>query len=66
MNLCIHICVCVSMLMTWFSPSCFSYGTYTHGHFKKLGIPGPKPLPFIGTLLFYRRVSDVELLTLLQ
>ncbi|XP_052023780.1 cytochrome P450 3A13-like isoform X1 [Apodemus sylvaticus] len=36
----------------------YLYGTSTHGHFKKLGIPGPKPLPFIGTLLFYRRVSD--------
>ncbi|XP_052023581.1 cytochrome P450 3A13-like [Apodemus sylvaticus] len=33
----------------------YLYGTSTHGHFKNLGIPGPKPLPFIGTMLFYRR-----------
>ncbi|XP_028611834.1 cytochrome P450 3A11 [Grammomys surdaster] len=29
------------------------YGTRTHGHFKKQGIPGPTPLPFLGTLLNY-------------
>lgn len=31
----------------------YLYGTYTHGLFKKLGIPGPKPLPFVGTALGY-------------
>uniref|UniRef100_A0A8C9DBX7 unspecific monooxygenase n=1 Tax=Panthera leo TaxID=9689 RepID=A0A8C9DBX7_PANLE len=31
------------------------YGTYTRGLFKKLGIPGPKPLPFVGTALGYRQ-----------
>uniref|UniRef100_A0A8C0KRQ3 unspecific monooxygenase n=1 Tax=Canis lupus dingo TaxID=286419 RepID=A0A8C0KRQ3_CANLU len=30
------------------------YGTYTHGIFRKLGIPGPTPLPFVGTALGYR------------
>ncbi|XP_045848583.1 cytochrome P450 3A12-like isoform X2 [Meles meles] len=30
------------------------YGTSTHGLFKKLGIPGPKPLPFVGNILDYR------------
>ncbi|XP_021108186.1 cytochrome P450 3A14 [Heterocephalus glaber] len=33
----------------------YQYGTYHHGLFKKLGIPGPKPLPFFGTLLAYRK-----------
>ncbi|XP_044931008.1 cytochrome P450 3A12 isoform X2 [Mustela putorius furo] len=31
------------------------YGTSTHGLFKKLGIPGPKPRPFVGTALAYRK-----------
>ncbi|XP_063090256.1 cytochrome P450 3A14-like isoform X2 [Cavia porcellus] len=31
----------------------YVYGTYTYGHFKKLGIPGPKPLPFLGNVLSY-------------
>uniref|UniRef100_A0A8I6A8Y2 Cytochrome P450 3A n=1 Tax=Rattus norvegicus TaxID=10116 RepID=A0A8I6A8Y2_RAT len=30
------------------------YGTSTHGNFKKLGISGPKPLPFVGNILAYR------------
>ncbi|XP_024427126.2 cytochrome P450 3A12 [Desmodus rotundus] len=33
----------------------YLYGTHTHGIFKKLGIPGPTPLPFVGTLPCYRR-----------
>lgn len=33
----------------------YLYGTHTHGIFKKLGIPGPTPLPFVGTILGYRR-----------
>ncbi|NWW14971.1 CP3AL protein, partial [Falcunculus frontatus] len=31
------------------------YGTWPFGLFKKLGIPGPKPLPFFGTCLEYRK-----------
>ncbi|CAH7275343.1 LOC101831958 [Phodopus roborovskii] len=30
------------------------YSTYSHGTFKKLGIPGPKPLPLFGTTFNYR------------
>ncbi|NXW03604.1 CP3AL protein, partial [Fregetta grallaria] len=31
------------------------YGTWPFGLFKKLGIPGPRPLPFVGTCLEYRK-----------
>ncbi|NXM74906.1 CP3AO protein, partial [Serilophus lunatus] len=31
------------------------YGTWPYGVFKKLGIPGPRPLPFFGTCLEYRK-----------
>ncbi|XP_032111157.1 cytochrome P450 3A21 [Sapajus apella] len=33
----------------------YLYGTHSHGLFKKLGIPGPTPLPFFGTVLSYRQ-----------
>ncbi|XP_006997398.3 cytochrome P450 3A25 [Peromyscus maniculatus bairdii] len=31
----------------------YIYGTYSHGIFKKLRIPGPKPLPLFGTIHAY-------------
>uniref|UniRef100_UPI0037E8D2E6 cytochrome P450 3A40-like n=1 Tax=Semicossyphus pulcher TaxID=241346 RepID=UPI0037E8D2E6 len=31
------------------------YGYAPYGFFKKIGVPGPKPLPFIGTFLEYRK-----------
>ncbi|NXU56414.1 CP3A9 protein, partial [Turnix velox] len=31
------------------------YGVWPYSFFKKLGIPGPKPLPFFGTCLEYRK-----------
>nr|XP_031532547.1 cytochrome P450 3A29-like [Vicugna pacos] len=33
----------------------YLYGTYSHGRFKKLGIPGPRPLPYFGNVLAYRK-----------
>ncbi|XP_073531744.1 cytochrome P450 3A9-like isoform X1 [Phyllobates terribilis] len=31
------------------------YGIFPYGVLKKLGVPGPNPLPFIGTFLEYRK-----------
>ncbi|KAG7316186.1 hypothetical protein KOW79_021052 [Hemibagrus wyckioides] len=31
------------------------YGYWPYGIFKRLGVPGPKPMPFLGTLLKYRK-----------
>ncbi|XP_007544553.2 cytochrome P450 3A30-like, partial [Poecilia latipinna] len=31
------------------------YAYWPYGTFKKLGISGPKPVPFFGTMLHYRR-----------
>ncbi|XP_065779909.1 cytochrome P450 3A24 isoform X1 [Muntiacus reevesi] len=33
----------------------YVYGTYSHGLFKKLGVPGPRPLPYFGNVLSYRK-----------
>ena len=33
------------------------YGYAPYGFFKKIGIRGPKPLPFIGTFLEYKKVK---------
>ncbi|MCI4392299.1 hypothetical protein PGIGA_G00144480 [Pangasianodon gigas] len=33
----------------------FTYSLWPYGFFKKLGIPGPRPWPFVGTFLSYRK-----------
>uniref|UniRef100_A0A4X1U3U3 Cytochrome P450 3A n=1 Tax=Sus scrofa TaxID=9823 RepID=A0A4X1U3U3_PIG len=33
----------------------YLYGIYSHGLFKKLGIPRPRPLPYFGNVLAYRK-----------
>ncbi|XP_036597173.1 cytochrome P450 3A9-like [Trichosurus vulpecula] len=42
-------------LIVLFLTLLFLYGTWTHKLFKDLGIPGPAPLPFFGTVLSYRK-----------
>uniref|UniRef100_A0A672LXA1 Cytochrome P450 3A n=1 Tax=Sinocyclocheilus grahami TaxID=75366 RepID=A0A672LXA1_SINGR len=52
-------------LLMLFVALLYVYGSWPHSFFKKLGIPGPKPLPFFGTMLEYRKgfhQFDVECL----
>ncbi|KAM6299375.1 cytochrome P450 3A24-like [Aegotheles albertisi] len=42
-------------LLLTFIALVIAYGVWPFGFFKKLGIPGPRPLPFFGTSLEYRK-----------
>ncbi|XP_077468888.1 cytochrome P450 3A40-like [Stigmatopora argus] len=50
-------------LIALFVGLCLLYGVWPFGHFKKLGIPGPRPYPFVGTMWVLRKgllVADRE------
>lgn len=69
-----HAAVCVSFKDYWMcsaiSTFCSSfillhlfhvfhrYSCWTYGTFKRLGVPGPSPIPFFGTMLKYRKVGN--------
>ncbi|XP_070684068.1 cytochrome P450 3A30-like [Pempheris klunzingeri] len=42
-------------LLVAFITLLYVYTCWTYGTFKKMGIPGPKPIPFFGTMLAYRK-----------
>uniref|UniRef100_A0AAQ5WW09 unspecific monooxygenase n=1 Tax=Amphiprion ocellaris TaxID=80972 RepID=A0AAQ5WW09_AMPOC len=41
----------------------YIYANWTYGTFKKMGIPGPSPVPLFGTMLAYRKVGEYTFLT---
>ncbi|XP_074056018.1 cytochrome P450 3A24-like [Macrotis lagotis] len=55
MNIISGLSVGTWTLLVLFLTLLYLYGTWTHKIFKNLGIPGPAPLPFFGTILSYRK-----------
>ncbi|XP_070768650.1 cytochrome P450 3A30-like [Enoplosus armatus] len=48
------------ILLTTFICIFVIYGSWTHGIFKKLGIPGPKPLMYWGTIARHNKVYYID------
>uniref|UniRef100_A0A8C9XQN6 unspecific monooxygenase n=1 Tax=Sander lucioperca TaxID=283035 RepID=A0A8C9XQN6_SANLU len=46
-------------LLVAFITLTFVYVCWSFGTFKKMGIPGPKPIPFFGTMLAYKKVGKL-------
>ncbi|XP_008319716.1 cytochrome P450 3A27-like [Cynoglossus semilaevis] len=42
-------------LVALFSSLCYLYSIWPYRFFKRLGIPGPRPRPFIGTLHYFKK-----------
>ncbi|XP_036597172.1 cytochrome P450 3A8-like [Trichosurus vulpecula] len=55
MNIIPSLSVGTWALLVIFLTLLFLYGTWAHSLFKDLGIPGPRPLPFLGSVLSYRK-----------
>ncbi|XP_041418974.1 cytochrome P450 3A27-like [Xenopus laevis] len=55
MNLIPHLSTGTWILLAALFLLILLYGIWPYGFFKKMGIPGPTPLPFIGTFLEFRK-----------
>ncbi|OCT80499.1 hypothetical protein XELAEV_18027313mg [Xenopus laevis] len=55
MNLIPHLSTGTWILLAALFLLILLYGIWPYGLFKKMGIPGPTPLPFIGTFLEFRK-----------
>uniref|UniRef100_A0A669EQH8 unspecific monooxygenase n=1 Tax=Oreochromis niloticus TaxID=8128 RepID=A0A669EQH8_ORENI len=54
--LCSAICIfCSSFILLHLFHVFHRYSCWTYGTFKRLGVPGPSPIPFFGTMLKYRK-----------
>lgn len=47
-------------LVLLFATLLYLYGTWPYGLFKKMGVPGPKPFPFVGTIIHAFRAKNFD------